>query len=453
MDASKGNGIRLFGTDGIRGIANLELTPELAMRVGSAAVKVLVREGSRPFFVIGRDTRISGRMLESALVAGICSAGGRVELLGVIPTPAVAFLTQKKGANAGAVISASHNTAEDNGIKFFHSSGFKLLDEIELQMESIIMSGEAEDGRPGGAEVGDASASLEAGEEYLEYLLSISRPDLAGIRVVVDCANGAAYRLAPRLLEVCGAEVISLNADPNGININLECGSTHPESLMRSVVEEKADIGFAYDGDADRMLAVDEKGCVVDGDFIMAICGVYLKSKGGLKDNALVTTVMTNMGFHHAMGREGIDVHQAAVGDRYVLEKMMELGLNMGGEQSGHIIFLDHATTGDGLVTTLMLLESMAASGERLSSLARIMERVPQLLINVKVREKEKLDMSKTITAALREWEEELRGAGRILLRPSGTEPLVRVMVEDVDAARAEKAARDLAALIEREMG
>ncbi len=449
---AKGNKSRLFGTDGIRGLANLELTPELAMRVGSAAVRVLAREGSRPFFVVGRDTRISGSMLESALIAGICSAGGCVELLGVIPTPAVAFLTRAKAADAGVVISASHNPAEDNGIKFFGSNGFKLSDEIERRMESIIMAAETENGRPGGAEVGHCRPSLDAWQEYLDHLLSISRPDLSGLRIVVDCANGAVYRLAPMLLEACGAHVIPINADPDGLNINRESGSTHPESLMETVIKEKADLGLAYDGDADRMLAVDEKGQMVDGDFVMAICATHLKARGALKGNAMVTTVMTNLGFHNAMRREGIEVHQASVGDRYVLEKMIELGLNLGGEQSGHVIFLDHATTGDGLVTTLLLLESLVAKGESLSSLSRIMERVPQLLINVEVKDKDSLGQSATIAEALRVWEEKIGGEGRILLRPSGTESVVRVMVEDLDSDRAENAARELAAVIKKEM-
>jgi phosphoglucosamine mutase len=450
---AKANGLRLFGTDGIRGVANLELTPELAMRVGSAAVKVLAREGSRPFFLLGRDTRVSGSMLESALAAGVCSAGGKIELLGVIPTPAVAYLTKKKGADSGIVISASHNPAEDNGIKFFGCNGFKLPDEVELRMEAMILTGDSENGRPGGAEVGESAPSPDAGREYLEYLLRVSRPDLSGKRIVVDCANGAVYRLAPALLRACGADVIAINADPDGININLGCGSTHPESLREKVVETKADLGLAFDGDADRMLAVDENGELVDGDFVMAICAIHLKAKRALKRNALVTTVMTNLGFHRAMHREGIEVHQTQVGDRYVLEKMIEMGVNLGGEQSGHVIFLDHATTGDGLVTSLLLLESLVSSGESLSSLSRIMERVPQFLINVKVKDKESFNSSATIKEALRAWEEKLKGVGRILLRPSGTESVVRVMVEDLDSRRAERAARELAALIEKEMG
>jgi phosphoglucosamine mutase len=450
---AKANNFRLFGTDGIRGIANIELTPELAMRVGSAAVRVLAREGARPFFVIGRDTRISGSMLESALAAGICSAGGAVELLGVIPTPAVAFLTKKKGADAGVVISASHNPAEDNGIKFFGCDGFKLPDEIEMRMQSIIMTAQTENGRPGGTEVGHVALAAGAGQEYLEHLFAISRPDLNGLRIIVDCSNGAVYRLAPMLLEACGAEVKAINAEPDGTNINLRCGSTHLDSLAKEVVENQADIGLAFDGDADRMLAVDETGSIVDGDFVMAICATHLKARAALKKNSLVTTVMTNLGFHRAMKREGIEVHQSPVGDRYVLEKMIELDLNLGGEQSGHVIFLDHATTGDGLVTTLLLLEALISSGESLSSLSRIMERIPQLLINVKVKDKDSLDRSQPIAEALRIWQERLKGKGRILLRPSGTEPLVRVMVEDLDCDRAEQAASELAGLIEKEMG
>ncbi len=452
MYKPNGNRNRLFGTDGIRGAANMELTPELALRVGYAAVMVLARENARPFLLVGRDTRLSGTMLESALVAGICSAGGRVELLGVIPTPAVAFLTTGRGADAGAVISASHNQAIDNGIKFFHGNGFKLPDELEDRMEDII-NGELDGDRPGGEAVGCSTPSPEAEEKYLEHLLSIVMPDLNGKRVVVDCANGAVYRLAPALLERCGAEVVALNAKPDGLNINRNCGSTHPEDLIRAVVEEGAYLGLAFDGDADRVLAVDETGRLVDGDFIMAICALHLRDQGALKGNSLVTTIMTNLGFHRAMQREGIEVHQTTVGDRYVLEKMLNEGLNFGGEQSGHIIFLDHATTGDGLVTALKLLEAMVESGAPLSSLAAVMERIPQLLINIKVRDKEALDDSSRISEALERWEERLEGKGRIVVRTSGTEPLVRVMVEDVDSDRAEEAARDMAALIEKEMG
>jgi len=452
MREKEGNRLRLFGTDGIRGKANQELTPELAMRVGWAAVKVLARDNPRPFLVVGRDTRISGTMLESALVAGICACGGRVELLGVIPTPAVAFLTSSKGADAGVVISASHNPASDNGIKFFHSSGFKLPDDVEGRIESLMQGG-MEGKRPSGEEVGFADASPRAEQEYLEHLLSVARPDLDSLRVVVDCANGSVYRLAPMLLERCGAEVVAMGAEPDGININRDCGSTHPEALRRRVVEEGADLGLAFDGDADRVLAVDETGELVDGDFIMAICAVHMKQKGTLKGNALVTTVMSNLGFHQAMRREGIEIFKTPVGDRYVLERMLEEGLNLGGEQSGHVIFLEHATTGDGLITALKLLEAMRENGESLSSMAGVMERIPQLLLNVKVKNKEALDQSETISLALKEWEERLEGRGRVLLRPSGTEPVVRVMVEDKDRELAEEAARDLAALIEREMG
>ena len=451
MDEPEGRS-RLFGTDGIRGVANLELTPELAVRIGSAAVRVLARDNSRPFLVVGRDTRISGSMLESALVAGICSCGGRVELLGVIPTPAVAFLTGKKGADAGVVISASHNPARDNGIKFFHSNGFKLPDEVELEMESLI-NGDAWGDRPDGDAVGCASVSPDAEEEYLEHLLAIARPDLTGKRVVVDCAHGAVYRLAPLLLRRLGAEVVTLNAAPDGLNINLDCGSTRPDNLQRAVLEEKAHFGLAFDGDADRMLAVDEEGRLIDGDFILAICALDLRDRGLLKGGALVTTVMANLGFHRAMQREGIQVHLTPVGDRYVLERMLQEGLNLGGEQSGHVIFLDHATTGDGLVTALKLMQAMADAGEPLSTLAGVMEKVPQLLINVKVRDKEALQGSRRVSEAMRRWEGRLQGEGRILLRPSGTEPVVRLMVEALDRARAEEAARELAALIEAEMG
>lgn len=443
---------RLFGTDGIRGIANLELTPELALRVGYAVVKVLARDNERPFLLVGRDTRISGNMLEAALVAGICSSGGRVELLGIIPTPGVAFLTAAKRADAGVVISASHNPARDNGIKFFYSSGYKLPDELERKMESLI-NGEVSGGRPNGDSVGCVDFSQDAEELYLEHLISIAKPDLEGKKVVLDCANGAVYRLAPMLMERLGAEVVTLNAEPDGLNINLGCGSTHPEDLQRAVGDTGADIGLAFDGDADRMLAVDEKGRIVDGDLIMAICALDMKERGLLKGDALVTTVMTNLGFHHAMRRAGIRVHVTAVGDRYVLEKMLEEDISLGGEQSGHIIFREHATTGDGLVTALKLMEAAMRSGRPLSELSAVMERIPQLLINVKVRDKERVRESRRISVAIREWEDRLAEEGRVLLRPSGTEPVVRVMVEASDPAVAEQAARELAELIEGEMG
>ena len=442
---------RLFGTDGIRGVANLELTPELALRVGYAAVKVLARDNARPFLVVGRDTRISGTMLESALVAGICSCGGRVELLGIAPTPAVAFLTAHKGADAGVVISASHNPARDNGIKFFHRSGFKLPDGLEQEMEELVNEGDFA-GRPNGDAVGSVSSAQDAEELYLAHLLSASQPDLSGLKVVVDCAHGSVYRLAPILLERLGAEVIVLGAEPDGLNINCECGSTHTASLQQAVANNGADLGMAFDGDADRMLAVDENGELVDGDFIMAICALHMKGRGTLAGNAVVTTVMANLGFHRAMQREGIEVHVTKVGDRYVLEKMLEEGLNFGGEQSGHIIFGDHATTGDGLLTALKLIEAVSTSGETLSNLSKIMEKIPQLLINVRVRDKEAVGRSQAVSEALREWEGKLAGEGRVLLRPSGTEPVVRVMVEALDPVCAEEAAKALAALIEEEI-
>ncbi len=445
-------GRRLFGTDGIRGIANLELTPELAMRVGSAAVEALACGNPHPFLVIGRDTRISGTMLESALAAGICSRGGRAECLGIIPTPAVAYLTRRKGADAGVVISASHNPARDNGIKFFHHSGYKLPDEIEWTIESLVR-GEMGDGRPDGDRVGCVCHTGDAEALYLEHLLSVADPDLSGMKVVVDCANGAVYRLAPRLLSELGAEVVALGVDPDGLNINCACGSTRPEGLQRAVVEERAHFGLAFDGDADRLLAVDETGALVDGDVIMAACAIHMKAEGILKKNALVATVMSNLGFHRAMRREGIEVHVASVGDRFVLERMLELDLNLGGEQSGHIIFADHATTGDGLVTALQLMKVITESGESLSSLGGMVERVPQVLINVKVRDRSALEHSREVSRARRDWEERLSDQGRVLLRPSGTEPLVRVMVEAMDAGLAEEAAQTLAALIERELG
>ncbi len=445
-------GSRLFGTDGVRGKVNSELTPELALLLGRAAVRVLARESPRPLLVLGRDTRLSGGMLEAALVAGICSSGGRVELLGVIPTPAVAYLARSRGADAGVVISASHNPAEDNGIKFFHRDGFKLPDEVEAEMERFV-SERHDFGRPRGDAVGSYRQVPDAEEEYLRYLLSIARPDLSSLRVVVDCAHGAAYRVAPRMLESLGADVVCINASPDGLNINRECGSTHCSGLQREVVEKGAYLGLAFDGDADRLIAVDEEGHMVDGDFILAVCALNMKDKGMLKKNAVVTTVMANLGFHRAMRRADIEVHVTQVGDRHVLERMLGEGNNLGGEQSGHIIFLDHATTGDGLVTTLMLMEAVVEHGGPLSSLARVVEKVPQLLIDVPVKEKEGLGENKRIAEAVRVWEEKLGDEGRVLLRPSGTEPVVRVMVEALAPDVAEQAARQLADLVERELG
>jgi len=430
----------------------VELTPELAMRLGWAAVEVLAGDNPRPRLLLGRDTRLSGDMLEAALVAGVCSAGGEVELLGVMPTPAVAFLTRSRGAEAGVVISASHNPAQDNGIKFFHRDGFKLPDEVEMEMERLV-EGAGVRPKPRGDQVGCARPSEGAEEEYLEHLLGVARPDLSGVKVVVDCANGASYRLAPELLRRLGARVVALHAEPDGLNINRECGSTHCEALQRKVVEEGAHLGLAFDGDADRLIAVDEEGNLVDGDHVMAICAVRMKEVGTLRDNAVVATVMSNLGFHLAMAREGIKVHQTPVGDRYVLEKMLEGGYNLGGEQSGHIIFLDHTTTGDGLVTSVKLLEAMMETGEKLSALSRLVVKVPQLLVNVRVRDKESWRERKNILSVLRSWEERLGDRGRVLLRPSGTEPVLRVMVEALDGELAEMAVRELAAVVEREMG
>lgn len=442
---------RLFGTDGIRGTANHELTPELAMKVGWAAATVLGERKAAPLFLIGKDTRLSGDMLEAALAAGICSAGGTCRRLGVLPTPAVAYLTRRSGADAGVVISASHNPAEDNGIKFFNSEGFKLPDEVEERIERLVFDG-GEVERPKGTEVGWVEAAEEAQEDYLSFLLDLLPGNLSRYRVVVDCAHGAAYQLAPRMLREAGAEVIAINAEPDGTNINRDCGATRPDALRKAVLHHGADLGLAFDGDADRLIAVDEVGDLVDGDQVMAICAVRMKERGTLKDNRVVATVMSNLGFHRAMRREGIEVLVTQVGDRYVLEKMLEEGLNLGGEQSGHIIFLDKCTTGDGLVAAAHLLEALAEEGEPLSSLAGIVEKVPQFLLNVPVRRKEALDSCDRLWTRVRQWEEALGEEGRILVRPSGTEPVVRVMVEDLDAERGRRVAEELAALVEQEL-
>ncbi len=441
---------RLFGTDGVRGVANADLSPELAFSLGEAACCTLAGQDA-PRIAIGRDTRLSGDMLEASLVAGICAAGGRALCLGVVPTPGVAYLTRELGARAGVVISASHNPAQYNGIKFFDERGFKLPDDTEDVISDMVLSRHMCD-RPTTGRVGTIEHDEALVRQYVDHAVNAVEMNLAGMKIAIDCGNGAAYKTSPAVLAALGADVTTLNDSPDGLNINRDCGSTNMGQLRETVVRGGYDVGLAHDGDADRLLAVDETGEVVDGDFIMAICAAHLKSEGSLPKNAIVTTVMTNLGFDLAMRREGIEVLKTRVGDRYVLEKMLEVGATVGGEQSGHIIYLDHNTTGDGIITALKLLQVMRSTGRPLSELSTIMERLPQVLINVDVKHKEKLDVSDPVLERVRQVEAELEGRGRVLVRASGTEPMVRVMVEGDDEDAARRVAEDMATLVAKEL-
>lgn len=420
----------MFGTDGVRGVANRDLTPDLAFKLGRAGAFILARDNANTRIVIGRDTRISGDMLEAALVAGICSAGVDVLKVGIMPTPAIAYLTRELKAAAGIVISASHNPVEDNGIKFFGASGYKLSDEAEAEIEALVLDDCSGVPCPVGAGVGRAYPVRDAAERYINYACSTVNTDFKGLKIMVDCANGAAYHIAPRIYEKLGAEVIPLFNCPDGVNINNCCGSTHPETLMEAVSAGGADLGLAHDGDSDRVLAVDAAGRLVDGDQIMVICAKHLKEKGLLEKDTVVVTVMSNLGLHLSLRAAQIKVIETKVGDRYVLEELLRTGARLGGEQSGHIIFLDHNTTGDGIITALQLLAIMKESGQPLENLASQMERLPQLLENVRVADKNAVMDSPLLARAIDREEKMLNGNGRILVRPSGTEPLVRVMAE-----------------------
>ena len=443
---------RLFGTDGIRGVANKDLTPELAYKLGRAATVLFGEETAQPTLLIGRDTRISGSMLEAAMAAGICSAGGQAILAGVVPTPAVAYLTRKLSAQAGVVISASHNPYQDNGIKFFAGTGYKLPDAVEDKLEELILSGEDHLPRPYGENVGTISHRHDLLEDYMDYVASTVPVDFSGIKAVVDCSHGAAYEAAPQLFRRLGAEVVVLNAAPSGININDNCGSTHLDGLQQAVIQHQAHIGIAHDGDADRCLAVDEQGRIVDGDQIMVLCALNLMKQGHLKDNTLVATVMSNIGLHKAIKEAGGRVVVTPVGDRYVLEAMLAQGYVLGGEQSGHIIFGEYNTTGDGILTALQLMTALKQSGRRLSDLGALMTRYPQLLVNIRLSSKEGWDTNHAIAAAIAAGEAELGDSGRILVRPSGTEPLIRVMAEGPSKADLERIVGTVAAVIRREL-
>ncbi len=444
---------KIFGTDGVRGQANLELTAELAFKLGRAAAFVLKpEEGCKREIIIGRDTRISGSMLENALAAGICSAGVDVVKVGIVPTPGIAFLTRELKAMAGVVISASHNPVGDNGIKFFNSKGFKLPDEVEDEIEKIIFNGLKEVPYPVGKDVGKVQVCHNARELYLKFLKEKFKGDLKGIKIVVDCANGAASEFTPPLLRSLGAEVISIFDQPDGLNINENCGSTHIENLCETVVKEKADLGLAHDGDADRLLAVDHLGNVVDGDQILVICGMDLLRKKALRENRVVVTVMSNLGLKQAFEKNGVLVEETKVGDRYVLERMLETGAVLGGEQSGHVIFLDDNTTGDGILTALKLLEVVKNSGKPLAELALQMEKLPQVLENVRVKEKSGWEANSRIKAIIEEKKATLGKDGRILVRASGTEPLIRVMAEGKDLSLLEQVVHEIAKVIGEEL-
>ncbi len=438
----------LFGTDGVRGLANQELSPELAFKLGRAGAYILHEETGARALVIGRDTRLSGDMLEGALVAGICSVGVDVIRVGVLPTPAIAYLSRAPEAGGGVVISASHNPYEDNGIKFFGANGYKLPDRLEDRIEHLVLAAGGALPTPSGIGVGRVRKLPDAVERYVRFACGTGPSDLAGLKIAVDCANGAAYQVAPRVLGILGASVVPLFNTPDGTNINAGCGSTHPHTLQQAVLAEGADLGLAFDGDADRLIAVDEHGRLVDGDHLLVICGRHMRRHGRLAGNAMVVTVMSNLGLHLALREAGIRVLQTKVGDRYVLEEMLRSGCCLGGEQSGHIIFTEYNTTGDGIITALQLLKVMRETGRPLSRLAAQMERLPQLLQNVRVRDRNAVMSSPVLREAIAQYEHGLNGEGRILVRPSGTEPLVRVMAEARSEALLTKVVEELVRVV-----
>ncbi|MGI6152488.1 MAG: phosphoglucosamine mutase [Christensenellaceae bacterium] len=444
----------LFGTDGVRGIANEVLTSGMAYELGRAGAFCLTDEVHSAKILIGKDTRASGDMLECALVAGICSAGAEAIVACTLPTSAVAYLTRHLGYDAGIVISASHNTMEYNGIKFFNSSGYKLADEIEERIENIILRQTETIPQPTGKKMGRRIRLKKAAQEYIDYVVSTTDADLSGMKVVLDCANGAASEVAPWIFKLLGAEVLPYYNMPDGVNINDNCGSTHPEQLSRLVSEIGADIGLAFDGDADRLIAVDEHGNVVDGDKIMTICAVDMKKRGVLKKDTLVGTVMSNMGTEMTLKENGITLLRTNVGDRYVLEEMLRDDYNLGGEQSGHIIFLEHNTTGDGILSGVQLMSVMKREDKPLARLARSIKKLPQVLVGAAVDDKKKygyMDDSE-IANAVKGLEDQFKGEGRVLIRASGTEPLVRVMIEGQNKNDITKKAVEMAKLIERRL-
>ncbi|MGA9228435.1 MAG: phosphoglucosamine mutase [Mesobacillus sp.] len=444
---------KYFGTDGVRGVANSELTPELAFKLGRFGGYVLTKDHNRPKVLIGRDTRISGHMLEGALVAGLLSIGAEVMRLGVISTPGVSYLTKALGAQAGVMISASHNPVADNGIKFFGPDGFKLSDDQELEIEQLMDLEADELPRPVGADLGQVNDYFEGGQKYLQYLKQSVDEDFTGLHIALDCAHGATSSLAAHLFADLDADLSTMGASPNGLNINDGVGSTHPEALAAFLKEKGADLGLAFDGDGDRLIAIDEKGNIVDGDQIMYICGKFMKERGQLKQGTVVSTVMSNLGFYKGLEEHGIQSVQTAVGDRYVVEEMKKTGYNLGGEQSGHIIFLDYNTTGDGLLTGLQLANILKVTGKPLSELAGEMKKYPQVLVNIRVTDKHHVTDNQKVKEVIEQVEAEMNGNGRILVRPSGTEPLVRVMAEAPSAELCQEYVNRIAAVVEEEMG
>ncbi|MGI6563341.1 MAG: phosphoglucosamine mutase [Clostridia bacterium] len=443
---------KLFGTDGIRGIANMELTGHLAFEIGRAATYVIAEQTFHsPVILIGKDTRISGDLLEAAITAGICSMGGHAMCLGVIPTPGIAYLTQLYHADAGIVISASHNSFEFNGIKIFNSKGYKLSDRLEEKIEELVSNGTLDSVRPIGDKVGKKSDITVSGQDYASFLSGTVETDFSGMRLVMDCANGAAYKIGPELFKRLGASVDVIAGEPNGVNINYHCGATDLESLIKVVKGNGYDMGIAFDGDADRFMAVDEKGGVVDGDRVLAILGLHMKENHSLIDNTIVATVMSNLGLFKMAEKHGLNIVKTKVGDRYVLDEMLNNGYVLGGEQSGHTILLQHATTGDGLLTSMHLLEIMKTTGKPLSELASVMQVYPQVLLNAKVsNENKNRFMEDPVIQKMRsQLEEDFKGEGRVLIRASGTEPLIRVMIEGQDKKYITDRAMELVKVIE----
>ncbi|WP_214830553.1 phosphoglucosamine mutase [Exiguobacterium sp. s56] len=447
---------KYFGTDGVRGVANSELTAELAYRLGRAGGYVLSKHlpaGEQPKVLIGRDTRISGHMLEGALIAGLLSIGAEVMRLGVISTPGVAYLTKSLDATAGVMISASHNPVADNGIKFFGSDGFKLDDATEAEIEAILDAAEDTLPRPVGKDLGFVSDYYEGAQKYLQMLKQTVDEDFDGLHIALDCAHGATSGLAARLFADLEANVSTIGNSPNGLNINEGVGSTHPEHLAQFVREKGADMGLAFDGDGDRLIAIDENGDIVDGDKIMYICGKYLSEKGRLKDNTIVATVMSNLGFHKAVEDAGMTALQTAVGDRYVVEEMKKHNYTLGGEQSGHLIFLDHSTTGDGMLSGVQLAQIVKTTGRKLSELAAEMPLYPQKLVNIRVTDKNEAMNGDRVLATIQEAEAEMNGNGRILVRASGTEPLVRVMAEAPTSEECDRYVERIAQVVREDYG
>lgn len=447
---------RLFGTDGVRGVANIEpMTVETATQLGRGISYMFKNEARRHKIVVGKDTRLSGYMIENALTAGICSMGVDVLLVGSLPTPGIAFLTSNMRADAGVVISASHNPFQDNGIKFFSRDGFKLSDELEMKIEKLVFEDSIDSLRPTASEVGKAFRVGDATGRYIVFLKGAFPRDLTlgGLKIVLDCANGAAYKVAPAVFGELGAELITVGVEPNGENINLGCGSSYPEVISKAVVENKADVGIALDGDADRVVFVDENGELVDGDHIMAICAAEMMGNGGLNKNTLVTTIMSNIGLDVAIKKLGGKIVKTDVGDRYIVEEMLENGYNLGGEKSGHIVFLDHNTSGDGIISALQVLAIMKRRDKRLSELAKIMEAFPQILFNVKVREKKAIDDIPEIASKVKKTEQKLGNRGRVLVRFSGTEPILRIMLEGEDKTEISAMAEEIADCAKRVLG